>query len=188
MPARGVEDQHATRPGELAQPLQALGDQRHLGRVARLRAHVQRHPVGGAGLQRADLASDALPLRPAVGDQRRVLIRAAHPQRGQIDMQPAGVDPEPLDRAGRERAAQRLCVHRQDLQRPPQPVVVEQRRGDPQQLLQRRARRPPRDVIQRRRGAQPAAASAPRPPPRPTAAGARAGATPDRPCRPGQAP
>jgi hypothetical protein len=56
-------------PGELPQPLEALGDQRHLGRVPRFRAHVQRDPVRGRGLQRPDLASDALSLRPAVGDQ-----------------------------------------------------------------------------------------------------------------------
>ena len=72
-------------------------------------------------------------------------------------MQAAGVDPEVLDRAGGERAAQRLRVHREDLKRAPEPVVVQQRRRDPEQLLQRRARRPPRDVIQRRGRAQAAA-------------------------------
>ena len=158
MPARGVQDQHAARPREPSETLQALGDQRHLGGVARLRAHVQRHPVGTRGLQRPDLASDALPLSPPVLNQRRVLIRAAHSQRGQIDMQAAGVDPEALDRAGGERATQRLGVHREDLQRPPETVVVQQGGGDPEQLLQRRARRPPSDVIQRRGRAQPAAA------------------------------
>ena len=72
-------------------------------------------------------------------------------------MQPAGVDPEPLDRARRERAAQRLGIHREDLERSPEAVIVEQHSRDPEQLLQRRARRPPGDVIQRRRGAQPTA-------------------------------
>ena len=157
MPAGGVQDQQAARPGELCQPLQALGDQRDLGSVAGLWAHVQRDTVGARGLQRTDLARDARSLRPALGHQRRALVRAADPQRGQIDVQAPGVDPEVLDRAGGERAAQRLRVHREDLKRAPEPVVVQQRRRDPKQLLQRSARRPPRNVIQRRGRAQAAA-------------------------------
>ncbi len=155
MPAGRVHDQQAARSGELAKPLKALADQRHLGRVAWLGTHVQRHPVGARGLQRADLPLDPVALRPAVSHERRALIRAAHPQRRQIDMQAPRVDPEPLYRPRGDRAPQRLRVHRQDLKPPPEPVIVEQRRRDPEQFLQRRPRRPPGDVIQRRGRAQP---------------------------------
>jgi hypothetical protein len=157
LPAGRVEDQQAARPGELAQPLQALRDQRHLGHVARLGAHVERDAVGAGGLQRPHLARDARALRPAVGHQRRVLVGARDPQRGQIDVQPPAVEPEALDRARGQRATQCLRVDRQRLQRAPEPIIVEQRRRDPEQLLQRRARRPPGDVIQGRGRTQPAA-------------------------------
>jgi hypothetical protein len=73
-------------------------------------------------------------------------------------VQPAGIDTEALDRAGDERAPERLGIHRERLKRPAQTVVIQKRRRDPQELLQRRARRPPRDVIQRRGRAQPAGA------------------------------
>ena len=70
-------------------------------------------------------------------------------------MQPAGIEPKGLDRPRGQRATDRLRMHRERLQRPPQPIVVEQRRRDPEQLVHRRAGRPPGHVIQRRGRAQP---------------------------------
>ena len=70
-------------------------------------------------------------------------------------MQPARAHSEPLDRARRDLGAQILGVDGERLQRPPEPVIVQQRRRDPQQFVDRRTRRPARDVIQRRRRAQP---------------------------------
>ena len=85
-----------------------------------------------------------------------MLIGACDPDRGQVDVQPARVHTESLDRARRDPRAEILRVYGERLQRPPEPIVVEQRRRDLEQLVHRRAGRPPRDVIQRRRRAQPA--------------------------------
>lgn len=141
--------------GQRAQPLERGADQRKLGRVAGIGAQVERDPVGGRGLKRPHLAVHALPLGPALGDQRRVLVGAGHPQRGQIDVQPAGIDPEALDRPRREFPAHLLGVGREALQPAPEAVVVEQRRRDSEQLLDRGAGGPAGDVIERRGRAEP---------------------------------
>jgi hypothetical protein len=151
---RVTDQQPRTR--ERPQPLQRRADQRDLGGIARVRTHIHRHAIGAGRLQRADLALDAPVGPPALGDQRRVLIGTGDAQRRQIDVQAADIDPEALNRARRQRAAQRLGLDRQRLQATPEAVVVQQRGRDPEQLLQRGARRPPGDVIQRRRRAQPA--------------------------------
>ena len=79
------------------------------------------------------------------------------PDRGQVQVQPGGIgDGEPAHRGQQQQAAHGLRGRGQRLQRPAQPVIVQQRRRHAQQLGDRRRGRPPGDVIQRRRGAQPA--------------------------------
>ncbi len=79
------------------------------------------------------------------------------PDRGQVQVQPGGIgDGEPAHRGQQQPAAHGLRGRGQRLQRPAQPVIVQQRRRHAQQLGDRRRGRPPGDVIQRRRGAQPA--------------------------------
>lgn len=157
MPAGRIAHQHTSRTGHLREALEAASDERQLGRVARVRPPVHRHPVRRGGLQRPDLPA-YLPIRPPpLRDQRRLLIGARDPQRRQIDMQPSDIQPEPVDRARGKRAANRLRVHREGLKRPPEPVIVQQSCGDPEQLVHRRPRRPPGHVIQRRGRAQPRA-------------------------------
>ena len=158
MPARGVQDQQPTRPGELAQPLEALGDQRHLGRVARLRAHVQRHPVGGRwpaapgpGVRRPALAPSPLATsaESSYAPQTRSAVRSTCSR-------PASIPNRSIARAASVPRSVSAYTARISSARPSRSSLSNAAR-DPEQLLQRRARRPPGDVIQRRGRAQPAA-------------------------------
>ena len=118
-------------------------------------AHIQRDPLGGGGLQHADLAGDPPVWPPALSDQRRVLVGAGDSQRGQVQVQPGGVDPEPVDRGQGDRAADLLSDWGQRLQRAAEPVVVEQHPGDLQDLGHRRRARPTGHVVQRGGRGQP---------------------------------
>ena len=157
---RGVTHDQQPRTRDLKQPLQARADQRQFRRVPRIGTAVEHRPIRRARLQRADLPSHPTIRRPPLADQRRMLIRTTDPDRGQIDMQPAGSDTEPLDRTRRDPRAEILGVEGEGLQRPAETIIVQQRRRDPQQLMHRGTGRPARDVIQRRGRAQRLATSA----------------------------
>jgi len=64
-----------------------------------------------------------------------VLIRTAHRDRREIDVQPARGHAEPLDRARRDPGAEILRVDGERLKRPAEPVIVQQRGRDPEQLV-----------------------------------------------------
>ena len=114
-------------------------------------------PAGGRGLQGLDLPADGPVRGPALLHQGGGGVVPGEPDRGQVQVQPGGIgDGEPAHRGQQQPAAHGLRGRGQRLQRPAQPVIVQQRRRDAQQLGDRRRGRPPGDVIQRRRGAQPA--------------------------------
>jgi hypothetical protein len=151
---RGVGDHEQARGQQLAQALEAAADHLKLGRRPRSWAQVERHPLRARRLQRADLAGDAAIGRPALVDQRRALVGAGDPQRGEVEVKASGVEPEALDRAQHDGAAQLLGVPLERLQAAAQTIIVEQLVGDPEQLLKRRPRGPAGDVVERRRGTQ----------------------------------
>ncbi len=155
MPKRRVGAHQQARGQQLGQPFQRRADAGQLGGIAGVRAHVQRDPLGVGGLQHADLAGDAPVWPPALSDQRRALVGAGDPQGGQVQVQPGGVDPEPVDRGQGDRAADLLGHRGQRLQRAAEPVVVEQHPGDLQDLGHRRRARPTGHVVQRGGRGQP---------------------------------
>jgi hypothetical protein len=105
-------------------------------------------PWGGGGLQQADLAGHP-PVRPkALADQRRAAEGAGHPQGGQVQVQPASIGPEPVDRGQGDRTADLLSDRGQCLQRAAEPVVVEEHPWDLQELGHGRRGRPAGHVVQ----------------------------------------
>ena len=147
---RGVGDHEQPLGQELAQALQAAADHLKLRRRPGSRAQVERHPLSARRLQDADLAGDPALGRPALLDQRRVLVGAGDAQRGQVEVKAGGVESEALDRPQHDRAAQLLGVRAERLQAAPEAIVVEQLVGNPEQLVDRCARGPAGDVVERR--------------------------------------
>ena len=120
-----------------------------------MRPVVDRDPGAGGHLHGFDLPADAAVGGPALGHQRRSGVAAGEPHRGHIQVQPRQVR-RAARRGGQGELAADLFGHRgQRVQRPAEPVIVEQSRGHAEQFGHRRRRRPARDVIQRRRRAQP---------------------------------
>jgi len=114
-----------------------------------VRAHVQGDPRRGGGLQQADLTGDPPVGPPALADQGGVLVGASDPQRGQVQVQPGSVHPEPLDRRQHERPADLLGDGRERVQCAAEPIVVEQCPWDLEDLGHGRRAGPARDVVQR---------------------------------------
>ena len=118
---------------------------------------IQRHPGRDRCLQGPGLAADGPAGGPAPGDQLGAGVVAGEADRGQVQVQPGGVgDAELADGPEHQLAADILGHARQGLQRPAEPVVVQQHCRGPEQLGHRGRRGPPGNVIQRRRGGQPA--------------------------------
>src|SRR6266498_2740812 len=93
---------------QLPEPVQGGANAGQLGGITRVGAHVQGDPLGGGGLQHADLAGHPPVRPPALGDQRGALVGAGHPQAGQVQVQPGGLDPEAVDRGQHDRPADLL--------------------------------------------------------------------------------
>ena len=101
------------------------------------------------------MAGDTAVGRPPLFHQRRAVIAAGEPHCGHIQVQPRQVGPA-AGRGGQRQLAADLLGHRsQRLQRPAQPVVVEQTRRHAEQFGHRRRGGPAGHVIQRRRRAEP---------------------------------
>jgi hypothetical protein len=77
---------------------------------------------------RLDLAGDAAVGGPALLHQRRVGVAAGEPHRGHVQVQPGQVHPASLRGGQRQLAAHPLGDRGQRLQRPAEPIVVEQSR------------------------------------------------------------
>jgi hypothetical protein len=141
--------------GQLAQALQRSGHTRCLVGRARVGPVVDHDPGAGGCLQGLDLAGDTAIGRPPLFHQRRAVVAAGEPHCGHIQVQPRQVGPA-AGRGGQRQLAADLLGHRsQRLQRPAQPVVVEQTRRHAEQFGHRRRGGPAGHVIQRRRRAEP---------------------------------
>ena len=93
---------------------------------------VHADPLRGGRLQRLDLAGDAPVRGPPLLDQRGVRIRAGEPDRGQVQVQPGGSATAGNRRRGQHQLpADPLRDWGQRLERPAQPVVIEQIAGTP---------------------------------------------------------
>ena len=155
VPEPGVDDADHAGRGQRADALERGGKARHLVGRPRMRPVVDRDPGAGGHLHGLDLPGDGAVGRPPLGDQRGAGVAAGEPDRGHVQVQPRQVGP--AARRGRqgELAADLLGHRGQRLQRPAEPVVVEQSRWDGKQFGHRRRRRPARDVVERRRPGQP---------------------------------
>ena len=159
---RIARQQKRARPGDLLQRGHRPGDLRHLRRPAVVGAVEDRYPAVPADRQPG---LDLLQIRPAVlrmpPPRRRVLlirlrVGAVQRNRGQIPVQPGHIHTEPGDRRRPDTAGDLVQMRGDRVQRPGDPVVVEQLRRDAVRLLHRHRRRPLVHPQHRRRRGQPA--------------------------------
>ena len=115
---------------------------------------VDRDPGAGGHLHRLDLAGDGAVGGPPLGHQRRSGVAAGEPDRGHVQVQPRQIGPAAGRGCQGQCAAHLLGGRGERLERPAEPVVVEQSRWDAEQFGHRRRGCPARHVIQRRRRAQ----------------------------------
>ena len=189
VPEPGVDDADHAGRGQLADALERGREARRLVGRAGMRPVVDRHPGAGGGLQGLDLPADGAVGGPPLVHQRRAGVAAGEPDRGHVQVQPRRVRDSETGGRGQQQLAAHLLGHRgQRLQRPAEPVVVEQPRWDRKQFGDRRRGRPPGDVVQRRRASTAGWPPARRSPPRARPAPAPASGPPRPPSRPGPGP
>ena len=84
-----------------------------------------------------------------------VLVLTVHRDRGHVPVQPGHIDPERLDRRHPDRPGDLVQMRGDRIQRPPDPVIIEQPGLHPERLTHRPVPRPRLDMHQRRRRRQP---------------------------------
>ena len=143
-----AHQQERPRPGDLFQCGHRPGDLGHLRGAAAVGAVENRDPPISADRQPC---LDLLQIRPPVlgmpPPRRRVLlirlrVRAIQRDRRQVPVQPRHIHTELGDRRRPHPAHDRIQLRRDRVQRPGDPVIVEQLRGDAIGLLHRHRRRP----------------------------------------------
>lgn len=146
----GVGDHDEARRQQRLQAFQGLGERRHLGRRPLVRAEVERDPGGGRRLERPYLAGHPPVRAPALGHEPRATVGAREADARQIEVEPGGIDREPLDGGEQQPAPDVLGARRERVEGATQPIVVEQGGGHPDHLGETRRRRPAGHVVERR--------------------------------------
>ena len=158
---RIAHQQKRARPGDLPQRGHRPDDLGHLRGPAVIGVVEHRDPAVPADRQPG---LDLLQIRPAVlrmpPPRRRVLlirlrVGAVQRDRGQIPVQPRHIHAELGDRRRPDTAGDRVQLRGDRIQRPGDPVIVEQLRGDAVRLIHRHRRRPLLHPHHRRRRGQP---------------------------------